>query len=121
MVLTDLFRDRQLREVRDVPGPLDGAEQESGSQLADAVDAQDGRPAAGRLHLGLAVGGAVAAVGVRLSPDQLGYELRRLAVVVFGPDVTGHGGPGTSRCGVGTDPLVGRRDSAPLDCCRKTH
>lgn len=115
--MTDLLRDWEFWEVWDVPGPLDGAEQESGSQLTDAVDAHDGGSTRRPLHLRLPVGGPVAADWIRLGPEQLGDELRhRLAVEVVRSHVTRHGSPNATRQGVGTDPLVGWRDSTPLDC-----
>lgn len=115
--MTDLLRDWELWEVWDVPGPLDGAEQESSGQLADAVDAHDGGSTRRALHLRLPVGGAVAADWIRLSPEQLGDELRhRLTVEEVRSHVTRHGPPHSTRQGVGTDALVGWRDSAPLDC-----
>lgn len=115
--MSDLLRDWELWKVRDVPGPLDGAEQESGGQLADAVDAHDGGSTRRPLHLRLPVGGPVAADWIRLSPEQLGDELRHgLTVEVVRSHVTRHRSPHTPRQGVGTDPLVGWRDSTPLDC-----
>lgn len=89
--LTDLLWYWELWEVWDVPGPLDGAEQESGGQLTDAVDAHDGGSTRRPLHLCLPVGGPVAADGVRLGPEQLGDKLRnRLTVEVVRAHVTWH-------------------------------
>lgn len=116
---TDLLWDWQLWEVWDVPGPLNGAEEESGSQLTDAVDAHDGGSARRCLHLCLAVGGPITAAGVGLSPEELGDELwHRLPVEVIRPNVT-RPWPSNSTCqGVGTDTWMRRRDPAPLNSCR---
>ena len=72
-MVTDLLGDGQLGEVRDVPGPLDGAEQQPSGQLTDVVNAHDGGAAWGGLRL--AIGGAVAAAGVRLGAEKQGDEL----------------------------------------------
>jgi len=111
-----LLWDWEFWEVRDVPGPLDGAEEQPRRQLTDAVDAHDGGSAGGRLHLALAVRGHVAAAGVRLGPEQLGDELRhRRPVEEVRPDET------RTAAGqrVGTDTRERRRDATPLDCCRE--
>lgn len=117
-VLTHLLWDWQFWEVWDVSGPLDGAEEEPGGQLTDAVDAHNGGSARRCLHLWLTVRGHVPAAGVRLGPEELGDELRDLLPIeVVRPDVTR---PSSSSCqGVGTDTWVSWRDSTPLDCCRK--
>lgn len=118
-VFTDLLWDREFWEVWDVSGPLNGAEEESGCQLTDAVNAHDGGAAGRCLHLCLVVGGPVTAVGVRLSPEELGDELwNRLPVEVICPDVSGPWASHPTWQGVWTDTWVSRRNPTSLDRCR---
>lgn len=117
---THLLWDWKFRKVWDVSSPLHCAEEKPCSQLTDAVDAHDGGSARWRLHLCLTVWGAVAAVGVRLSPQQLGDEFwHRLPVKIVCPNVTWYWSSNASSHRVWTDTWVRWRDAAPLDCCKK--
>lgn len=118
MTLTDLLGHGQLGEVRDVPRPLDGAEEQPSGELTDVVDAHDRGAAGGRLHLRLAVRSAVAAAGVGLGAEQQGDDLGdRLPVEVVAPDValarSAAAAPQAPGQGGRTD--VGGRDAASLD------
>jgi len=121
VTLTDLLGHGQLGEVRDVPRPLDGAEEQPSGELTDVVDAHDRGAAGGRLHLRLAVRSAVAAAGVGLGAEQQGDDLGdRLPVEVVAPDVArarsaAAAAPQAPGQGGRTDARVGGRDAASLD------
>ncbi len=68
---TYLVWHRQLREIRDVSGPLHGAEEKPGSQFTDVINPH------GVIRPGLLVVlVSVPAAGVRLGSQQLRNELR---------------------------------------------
>lgn len=119
-VFTNLLWHWEFWEVWDVSGPLDGAEEQTGSQLTDAVDAHDRSSSCSCLHLCLVVGGPVPVAGVRLSPEELGDELwNRLAVEIFRPHVTSPCTSDPTCQGVWTDTWVRGWDPTPLDSYRR--
>lgn len=95
-----LVGDLEVGKERDVPRPLDGAEQEPGGQLADVLDAHD----VVRLH---AV--SVAGARVRLGPQQHRNEPGQVAVMTVQRHSVGEGHlSGKTR-------VLVRRDAPPLD------
>ncbi|KAJ8337799.1 hypothetical protein SKAU_G00367650, partial [Synaphobranchus kaupii] len=66
-----LVHELQVGEEGDVLGPLHGAEEQAGGQLADVLDAHQ--------VVGLHALGAVAGRGVRLCPQQQGDEAREIS------------------------------------------
>lgn len=109
-----LVRYGQLGEVRDVPGPLHGAEEQPGSQFTYVIDPHG---VLGPRLLVVLV--SVATAGIRLGSQQLRDELRhRLAsaaapVVVEFAAMAGRAAQGRDG---GTEARL-RWDATALDCC----
>lgn len=78
----DLVHELQVGEEGDVLGPLHGAEEQPGGQLADVLDAHQVVP----LH----ALGAVAGRGVGLSAQQQGDEAGQVRLAVVRVGAIGH-------------------------------
>lgn len=113
---SDLVWHRKLREIRDVPGPLHGAEEQPGSQLADVVNPH------GIIWTSLLVVlVSIPTAGIRLGSQQLGNELwhwltsATASVVVVIELATEATGATYGRDG-GTEARL-RWDATALNCC----
>lgn len=114
-----LVGDGQLREIRDVPGPLHRAEEQTGGQLTDIVDAHR---IVGPALLVVLVSESTA--GVRLGSQQLGDELRHWlaaaasSVVVAIVELSACQAAGaTYGCDGGAETRLGW-DATALNCCK---
>lgn len=97
----NLIRNRQVREERNIPGPLHCAEEQPGCKLTNVINAHNATL--------LGILGAETGSGVRLSPQQLGNQFwHRLPIVVF---------PTGQSIWAGTG--VGRRNPASLDSWKR--
>lgn len=109
-----LVRHGQLWEIRDVPGPLHGAEEQPRSQFTYVIDPHG---VLGPRLLVVLV--SVATAGIRLGSQQLRDELRHRLASAAAPVVVEFaavaGGAAQGRDG-GTEAGL-RWDATALDCC----